>query len=87
MSSHPLIAENLDRLKALVHLISPRLEEGKAKLAELNDIVLVVERLVSKGELKTKEGLSNQRSNDRIIGSHSHSYYEEFRTNWQRACV
>ena len=55
--SHPLIAENLDRLKALVHLISPRLEEGKAKLAELNDIVLVVERLVSKGELRQKRVL------------------------------
>ncbi|MGA8070963.1 MAG: bifunctional phosphopantothenoylcysteine decarboxylase/phosphopantothenate--cysteine ligase CoaBC, partial [Halobacteriota archaeon] len=57
MYSHPLIAENLDRLKALVHLISPRLEEGKAKLAELNDIVLVVERLVSKGELRQKRVL------------------------------
>jgi hypothetical protein len=70
-----------------VHLVSPRLEEGKAKLAELDDIVLVVERLVSEGELRAKEGRSNQRSDDRIIGSHSHSYYEELRADRQRACV
>jgi len=54
MYSHPFIAENLDRLKNLVHFVSPRLEEGKAKLAELDEIVLVVERLVSEGELRQK---------------------------------
>jgi len=54
MYSHPFIAENLHRLKDLVHFVSPRLEEGKAKLAELDEIVLVVERLVSEGELSQK---------------------------------
>jgi phosphopantothenoylcysteine decarboxylase/phosphopantothenate--cysteine ligase len=54
MYSHPLIAENLDRLKELVHVVSPRLEEGKAKFAELDEIVLVVERLVSACELRQK---------------------------------
>jgi phosphopantothenoylcysteine decarboxylase/phosphopantothenate--cysteine ligase len=54
MYSHPLIAENLERLKELVHFVPPRLEEGKAKLAELDEIVLVVERLVSDGELRKK---------------------------------
>jgi phosphopantothenoylcysteine decarboxylase/phosphopantothenate--cysteine ligase len=54
MYSHPFITENLDRLKDFVYFVSPRLEEGKAKLAELDEIVLVVERLVSEGELKQK---------------------------------
>ena len=54
MYSHPFIAENLDRLKNFLHFVSPRLEEGKAKLAELDEIVLVVERLVSEGELREK---------------------------------
>ncbi len=54
MYSHPFITENLDRLKDFVYFVSPRLEEGKAKLAELDEIVLVVEQLVSEGELKQK---------------------------------
>jgi len=57
MYSHPFITENFDRLKELVHFVAPRLEESKAKLAELEDIVLVVERLLSAGELKQKRVL------------------------------
>ncbi|HYA33126.1 MAG TPA: bifunctional phosphopantothenoylcysteine decarboxylase/phosphopantothenate--cysteine ligase CoaBC [Candidatus Bathyarchaeia archaeon] len=54
MYSHPAIAENLDRLRELGHIVPPRVEEGKAKLAEVDEIVLVVERLVSEGELRHK---------------------------------
>jgi len=57
MYSQPFIAQNLDRLKELVHIVSPRFEEDKAKLAELDEIVLVVERLVSEHDLRQKRVL------------------------------
>jgi phosphopantothenoylcysteine decarboxylase/phosphopantothenate--cysteine ligase len=57
MYSHPLVKENLARLKGQVHFVWPRIEEGKAKIAELYQIVLTVERLLSERDLEGKKVL------------------------------
>jgi len=54
MYSHPLIKENLKRLGELVHFVWPRLEEDRAKFADVREIVLTVERLLSRGDLVEK---------------------------------
>jgi phosphopantothenoylcysteine decarboxylase/phosphopantothenate--cysteine ligase len=57
MYSHPLIRENLNRLGELVHFVWPRLEEDRAKLADQREIVLTVERLLSRWDLAEKRVL------------------------------
>ncbi|MEI7826583.1 MAG: bifunctional phosphopantothenoylcysteine decarboxylase/phosphopantothenate--cysteine ligase CoaBC [Euryarchaeota archaeon] len=57
MYSHPLVKENLNRLEELVHFVWPRLEEDKAKVADMHEIVLTVERLLSRGDLAEKRVL------------------------------
>jgi phosphopantothenoylcysteine decarboxylase/phosphopantothenate--cysteine ligase len=48
MYRHPAVQENLSRLEAWgVDVIGPRLEEGKAKMADTATIILHVERAVS----------------------------------------
>jgi phosphopantothenoylcysteine decarboxylase/phosphopantothenate--cysteine ligase len=57
MYSHPLVRENLNRLGELVHFVWPRLEEDRAKFANLREIVLTVERLLSRWDLAQKRVL------------------------------
>jgi phosphopantothenoylcysteine decarboxylase / phosphopantothenate---cysteine ligase len=57
MYSHPLIKENFNRLGELVHFVWPRLEEERAKFADMGEIVLTVERLLSRGDLAEKRVL------------------------------
>ncbi|MGQ9539236.1 MAG: bifunctional phosphopantothenoylcysteine decarboxylase/phosphopantothenate--cysteine ligase CoaBC [Candidatus Bathycorpusculaceae bacterium] len=50
MYNHPILNENIKRLKTLgVEFIGPRIEEGKAKIAETREIV---ERVISKLTVK-----------------------------------
>jgi len=52
MYNHPILTENIKKLKALgVEFIGPRIEEGKAKIAETEDILdAVIHRLEVKGD-------------------------------------
>jgi len=48
MYRHPGVAENLDRLRSWgIDIIDPRIEEGKAKIADSETIVLHAERAIS----------------------------------------
>lgn len=54
MYNHPILTENIKRLKAFgVEFVGPRIEEGKAKIAETKDIVEAVVR-----KLATKQDFS-----------------------------
>jgi phosphopantothenoylcysteine decarboxylase/phosphopantothenate--cysteine ligase len=57
MYSQVLVEENLARLKGQVNFVWPRFEEGKAKIAEISEIVLTVERLLSERDLEGKKVL------------------------------
>jgi len=58
MYSQPIVAENIQRLKSLgIEFVGPRLEEGKAKMADIEDVVIRVLRSLSKNELKGKKVL------------------------------
>ena len=47
MYRHPGVAENLERLRSWgIDLIAPRIEEGKAKVADNETIVLHAERAI-----------------------------------------
>jgi phosphopantothenoylcysteine decarboxylase/phosphopantothenate--cysteine ligase len=49
MYNHPILVKNVDKLKALgVEFIYPRFEEGKAKIAETEEIIGVVLRKLTK---------------------------------------
>ena len=54
MFSQPAVKHNMDRLSQSAHFVWPRLEEYRAKIAEEEHIVLVIERLLSKDDLKGK---------------------------------
>lgn len=56
---HPIVAENMKKLeqKASITLVLPRMEEGKAKIAENEEIVDYCLRSLSKGKLKGKKVL------------------------------
>ncbi|MFA5613453.1 MAG: bifunctional phosphopantothenoylcysteine decarboxylase/phosphopantothenate--cysteine ligase CoaBC [Methanoculleus sp.] len=48
MYRHPGVAENLDRLRSWgIDIIAPRIEEGKAKIADNETIILHAERAIS----------------------------------------
>lgn len=58
MGKNPLVAENLERLKAAgVVLVEPRMEEEALKLASEEEILLWVERLLSEPLLKGRRVL------------------------------
>ena len=58
MYDNPFLAENVERLRrAGVHFLDPKLEEGKAKLAEPERIVEEVLRLLGPGTLRGKRVL------------------------------
>ncbi|ATZ60875.2 MAG: bifunctional phosphopantothenoylcysteine decarboxylase/phosphopantothenate--cysteine ligase CoaBC [Methanosarcinales archaeon Met12] len=58
MYSQPIVADNIQRLKRLgIEFVGPRLEEGKAKIADVEDIVLYVLRTLSEKGLKGKKVL------------------------------
>ncbi len=58
MYSQPIVADNIQRLKGLgIEFVGPRLEEGKAKIADVKDIVLYVLRTLSGKELEGKKVL------------------------------
>jgi phosphopantothenoylcysteine decarboxylase/phosphopantothenate--cysteine ligase len=57
MYSQPFVKENIDRLGELVHFVWPRIEEDRAKFADMSEIVLTVERLLSRWDLAKKKVL------------------------------
>jgi len=68
MYRHPAVLKNLERLKKMgVLLIDPRLEEGKAKIAENSAIVWEVERLLGPGDLAGKRIVITSGSNAEAI--------------------
>jgi phosphopantothenoylcysteine decarboxylase/phosphopantothenate--cysteine ligase len=57
MYSQPLVRENINRLRELVHFVWPRIEEDRAKFADTSEIVLTIERLLSQRDLAKKKVL------------------------------
>jgi len=58
MYRHPAVIENLAKLKAWgVEIVAPRIEEGKAKIADIEEIVLRCERAVLGTALSGKKVL------------------------------
>jgi len=56
MFQNPAVQENIEKLKKLgVEIVWPRIEEGKAKLASIEEICLYVERAVSSREFSGKK--------------------------------
>jgi len=56
MYDHPIILQNIERLKEVgITFIGPRIEDGIAKIANIDDIILNVERVLSQGLLKDKK--------------------------------
>jgi phosphopantothenoylcysteine decarboxylase/phosphopantothenate--cysteine ligase len=55
MYRHPAVIRNLEALQAMgVYLVNPRVEEGRAKIAESERVVLEAERLLGKKDLANK---------------------------------
>ncbi|MGV8110005.1 bifunctional phosphopantothenoylcysteine decarboxylase/phosphopantothenate--cysteine ligase CoaBC [Methanospirillum sp.] len=55
MFRHDIVIKNLDLLtQSGIIIVGPRIEEGKAKIADINEIVLWCERLLSGGPLSGK---------------------------------
>lgn len=68
MYRHPAVLKNLEALRGMgVRLIDPRLEEGKAKIADNAAIVLEVERLLGPGDLAGKRIVITSGSNAESI--------------------
>jgi len=58
MFRHPGLTENIEKLEAWgIRILSPRIEEGKAKIAEIGEIVLEAERAVMGKPLAGKKVL------------------------------
>lgn len=58
MYRHPAVLRNLKTLEEMgVTIVDPRMEEGKAKIAENSRIVLLVERLIGPGDLRCRRVL------------------------------
>lgn len=58
MFRHPGLTENIERLEEWgIRILSPRIEEGKAKIAEIDEIVLEAERAVMGTPLAGKKVL------------------------------
>src|SRR5512137_132711 len=68
MYRHPAVLKNLEALRGMgVQLIDPRLEEGKAKIADNAAIVWEVERLLGPGDLVGKRIVITSGSNAEAI--------------------
>jgi phosphopantothenoylcysteine decarboxylase/phosphopantothenate--cysteine ligase len=68
MYRHPAVLRNLEALRKMgVLLIDPRLEEGKAKIADNASIVWEVERLLGPGDLAGKRIVITSGSNAEAI--------------------
>lgn len=68
MYRHPAVLRNLEILRQMgVCLIDPRLEEGKAKIADNASIIWVVERLLGPGDLAGKRIVITSGSNAEAI--------------------
>lgn len=64
MYCHPAVIKNLETLRAMgVNLIDPRIEEGKAKIADNLQVVQKVERILGPGDLSGKRILITSGSN------------------------
>jgi len=58
MYDHPAVQENIRKLQKFgVEFIGPKLEENKAKMASIDEIVMAVLRKLGKGDLKGKKVL------------------------------
>ncbi|MHC1635603.1 MAG: bifunctional phosphopantothenoylcysteine decarboxylase/phosphopantothenate--cysteine ligase CoaBC [Candidatus Methanospirareceae archaeon] len=58
MYESPVLKENIEKLKRLgVTIVGPKFEEGKAKIADIEDIVLSVEHVLSPKKLRGKRVL------------------------------
>ncbi|MEM3445535.1 MAG: phosphopantothenoylcysteine decarboxylase, partial [Thermoplasmata archaeon] len=72
MYTHPLIQENIAKLKKIgIHFIQPRIEEHKAKFPEIEEIVASVIRLLGKRDYVGKKVL--------VIGGASYEPIDEMR--------
>jgi phosphopantothenoylcysteine decarboxylase/phosphopantothenate--cysteine ligase len=68
MYRHPAVLRNLEALRKMgVTLIDPRIEEGKAKIADNLLIVREVERLLGPGDLAGKRILITSGSNAEVV--------------------
>ena len=68
MYRHPAVLRNLEALRAMgVTLIDPRLEEGKAKIADNLAVVREVERLLGPADLADKKILIPSGSNAEVV--------------------
>lgn len=64
MYRHLAVCQNLEALRSMgVKVIDPRIEEGKAKIADIQEIVLEVERMLGPGDLVSKRILITSGSN------------------------
>lgn len=58
MYNHPAVAENIEKIKGWgLSLVGPRIEEGIAKIAGNDEIVLEVERMIGSNSLQGKKVL------------------------------
>jgi phosphopantothenoylcysteine decarboxylase/phosphopantothenate--cysteine ligase len=68
MYRHPAVVKNLETLRAFgVAVVDPRIEEGKAKIAESQRTVLEVEKMLGSGDLTAKKILITSGSNAETI--------------------
>ncbi|KAA0002446.1 MAG: bifunctional phosphopantothenoylcysteine decarboxylase/phosphopantothenate--cysteine ligase CoaBC [Thermoplasmata archaeon] len=72
MYEHPFITENIKKLKEKgIHILQPRIEEGKAKIADNEEIVENVIRILGKNDLRNKRIL--------IIGGATSEFIDDVR--------
>ncbi len=55
MLKHSIVAQNLAKLRELTYIVEPYIEEDRAKMAEVEEIVVAVERVLSKKDLVDKK--------------------------------
>ncbi|UCG71156.1 MAG: bifunctional phosphopantothenoylcysteine decarboxylase/phosphopantothenate--cysteine ligase CoaBC [Thermoplasmata archaeon] len=56
MYNHPIVLENIEKLKKMkIAFIEPKIEEHKAKMPEIEEIVAFVMRTIGKGDLNGKK--------------------------------
>jgi len=55
MFNHPIVSQNLAKLRELAHIVEPCIEEDRAKIAESEEIVRAVESVLSKKDLVGKK--------------------------------
>jgi len=56
MYRHPAVLKNIEILKSMgIQVIDPRIEEGKAKIADSRDVTLAVERLLGRADLRSRK--------------------------------